>query len=143
MSSSRGTTYRTLGLPLVVGLLLAGLLLVPPAGEAQAAREILLSMRPHYERLEEYSATLEREELVDGKLSAKETISMKFALPFQVYLRWNAPPFEGREILYRKGLDDGKFFIKLARQESFGRDVSQMRAEPVHVPRRLTALAQR
>ena len=56
-----------------------------------------------YTAVENYVAILHRQERFDGHLPEKETILLKFKKPFKVYMRWVAPPYQGREVLYADG----------------------------------------
>jgi len=65
---------------------------------------------PNVARIRDYSAYLQKRELIDGKLNDPETIFLKIRhRPFSVYMRFEGPPaFKGREVIYVEGKNDGK-----------------------------------
>ncbi|MEZ4449367.1 MAG: DUF1571 domain-containing protein [Nannocystaceae bacterium] len=102
---------------LVVGLAFAGSVAAAdepaPADEGtrlESAEVIALveSMEAAYSKVEDYTATFTKQERVRGRLLAKETMSLKFAKPFRVYLKWIAGKHEGQEVIYSRGWNDGK-----------------------------------
>jgi outer membrane lipoprotein-sorting protein len=52
---------------------------------------------------ESYTAIFHKQEVVNNKTLAGETILLKFRKPFKVYMKWIKEPYKGREILYVDG----------------------------------------
>lgn len=61
------------------------------------------NLEKSYAEIESYSAIFHKQERVDGKLREEETISLKFKMPFKVYMKWIKAPYKGREALYAEG----------------------------------------
>lgn len=82
------------------------------ADDLNNSREIIHSLGPSYEKINDYSAILIKQERIRGILHREETISFKFQKPFRLYMKWLPGPGEGREILYDPEKNEGKMLIK-------------------------------
>jgi len=71
-------------------------------------QQFVQKMDSSYQSLEGYTCTFKKQERIKGKLLPQETIQFKFSKPFQIYMKWIAEPHEGRELIYRRGLNQGK-----------------------------------
>ena len=95
-------------------LLLATVLIaLTSASETQAAARpdedaisILHRMPARYAPVRDYSAVFLMQERIRGELLPLETIGIKFATPFRLYLRWANGPNRGRQVLYVEGEND-------------------------------------
>jgi len=65
-------------------------------------------MEPAYAKVNDYTATFIKREMVDGRLLPEEHISFKFKRPLKVYMKWLEGPHEGREALFVKGKNEDK-----------------------------------
>jgi outer membrane lipoprotein-sorting protein len=84
-----------LSLPVLIALALPG------RAAAQSDPEALLrNMRPAWKKVNDLTTELKKRELFGTKLSAEESIYLKFQKPFKVYLKYLSEPFKGREGLY-------------------------------------------
>jgi outer membrane lipoprotein-sorting protein len=101
--------------------LIAGVAAASPASGADAAAptegtlltsaeilDLLDTMEKAYAKVSDYTATFTKQERVKGRLHAKETMSVKFARPFSLYLKWIAGKHEGQEVIFVRGWNDGK-----------------------------------
>jgi outer membrane lipoprotein-sorting protein len=75
--------------------------------------QLLGEMEQAYARVDHYTATFLIQEYVDGKLSPKQLIALKFKKPFKVYLRWIEGPNEGRQALYPAGADGNELWVRV------------------------------
>lgn len=64
------------------------------------------------EATDSYTVVLHRRERVDGILLPEEVILLKFKQPFAVYMRWVGDRFNGRELLYVEGENDGRLKVR-------------------------------
>lgn len=63
------------------------------------------------EKVEAFTASFLKQEVVDGKLQPQARMTMKWrAKPFSVYLKF-VDPHEGREVIYVDGKNDGKLLV--------------------------------
>jgi len=60
------------------------------------------------DRTNGYTAIFHKQEVVNNKTLARETILLKFRKPFKVYMKWIKEPFKGREILYVDGWNNNR-----------------------------------
>lgn len=118
LNTSRTTIFGlAAATSLIAGLALAGAVAAadeaPPVDEGARLETsevlaLVTSMESAYAKVEDYTATFSKQERVRGRLLAKETMSLKFARPFRVYLKWIAGKHEGQEVLFSEGWNDGK-----------------------------------
>lgn len=65
-----------------------------------------------------YTATLQRQEQIDGTLREPEEIRLKVRQqPFSVYMKW---PARGQEVLYVQGENDGQLLVRRRSLSLFG-----------------------
>jgi len=90
--------------------ILASLLFVPaiPVAAAEDTLQLLKAMARHSQRVSDYTALFQKQEVVEGKLLPQENILLKFRKPFSLYMRWLEGPHEGREVLYVREKYNGK-----------------------------------
>jgi len=91
--------------PILASLLVA---LALPVAAAEDTLQLLKAMARHCERIKDYTAVFQKQEVVKGKLLPQENILLKFRKPFSVYMRWLEGPYEGREVLYVRNKYKGK-----------------------------------
>lgn len=77
-------------------------------GSPPSFEEVLKGARAAYDRVEDYTCTFNRKELVDGEVIGERNILMKFRKPHAVYLRWTEGSRKGSEALYVRGRYDDK-----------------------------------
>lgn len=106
----RSRTGRTpVGLAVLAALL---------AGHCEASQPLpdvlrwLDGARSTLEATDSYTAVLHKRERVGGTLLPEEVILLKFKQPFKVYLRWVGERFNGRELLYVDGENDGRLKVR-------------------------------
>lgn len=99
-------------------LALIALLLAPAAATAGATPP---EVSVHLERLRtataalsQYTYTFRRQEWVGGSQQDAQIMAVKFRKPFDVYITWTGEVHTGRELIYRKGWNDGKLHVKPA-----------------------------
>ncbi|MBS1272160.1 MAG: hypothetical protein MAGBODY4_01299 [Candidatus Marinimicrobia bacterium] len=78
--------------------------------------QIITSLQERYTEINGYTCTFYKQERIDGEMNPRETIFMKFRKPFQLYMKWIEDPYQGRELLYKKGWNEEKVRV---RQHSF------------------------
>ncbi len=90
--------------------ILASLLFVPaiPVAAAEDTLQLLKAMARHSQRVSDYTALFQKQEVVEDKLLPQENILLKFRKPFSLYMRWLDGPHEGREVLYVREKYNGK-----------------------------------
>lgn len=104
---------------LVAGLAVVGIVGIAGADEAAPAAagapmtsdevlDLVDAMERAYAKVDDYTATFTKQERVKGRLLAKETMRLKFARPFRVYLKWTAGKHEGQEVLFSRGWNNDK-----------------------------------
>lgn len=71
---------------------------------------LILEMPRHFEPVQDYTTLLLKREDMGGTF-ARETIFMKFRRPFNVYMKWTEAPHKGRELLFRKGVNDDRLLV--------------------------------
>lgn len=59
-----------------------------------------------------YTAIFHKQERIQNKLTANETIFLKFRKPFQVYMKWVIDPYKGREALYVEGCNNNLIKVR-------------------------------
>jgi outer membrane lipoprotein-sorting protein len=64
------------------------------------------ALNQSWARIKDYTCVLFKQERLKGKLQDKNTVSLKFRKPGDIYLKWIKQPHEGRELIYRQGKDD-------------------------------------
>lgn len=81
----------------------------PLAPVLRRAREELARV----EKIRDYSATVVKREMMDGRLSGVEQIAIKVRRePLSIYMRWEAPAeLKGQEAIYVAGRDGGKMTV--------------------------------
>jgi len=75
-------------------------------GDSGKLLSLLDQMETRYDQLQDYTATFQKQERVGKKLNDKESIHVKFAKPFKVYLKWMTS--SPKEALYVHGEYGGK-----------------------------------
>lgn len=75
--------------------------------------QLLEEMEQAYARVDHYTATFLIQEHIEGQLSPKQLIALKFKKPFKVYLRWIEGPNEGRQALYPAGVDANELWVRV------------------------------
>lgn len=68
--------------------------------------------RKAYAAVDNYTATLVKQERVDGKLLPRETGLFKFRKPFAVYIKWHEGPNRGTQALYVRGQNNGRLLAR-------------------------------
>lgn len=63
-------------------------------------------------RTDSYTAIFHKQERIQEKLTAAETIFLKFKKPFKVYMKWAKEPYKGRESLYIEGYNDNLIKVR-------------------------------
>jgi hypothetical protein len=108
---ARARHLVTAALFAVLGMVLPGA--PASAGESGPAlfHKLLAKGDAAYAQVRDYTAQLRSVERVGGRLEPARTITLKFARPFKVYMRWLDGDAEGREGLYAAGENDGKFLL--------------------------------
>ena len=78
--------------------------------EADAALipPLVFDMEKAFEQIDDYTATLYKQERVKGHLLRQGDRQLKFRKPFGVYLRWVGGGLQTREVLYVRGWNDDK-----------------------------------
>ncbi len=96
-------------------LCLAGLLsLSTPAAAGDTPPEFhdrLERMRGAADALQQYTYTLYRHEWVDGGQADPQEMAVKFRKPMDIYMTWVGDEHTGRELIYRKGWNDGRMRV--------------------------------
>lgn len=90
-------------------LLLAPALAMPGPADVRARLE---RMRSAADALREYTYTFQRQEWVDGKQQPQHLMSIKFRKPMEIYIHWIGDTYKGRELLYKRGWNDGNMMVK-------------------------------
>lgn len=79
----------------------------------QLLLETLLAARDRLEASPGYTATMKRQERIDGKLGPEQTIALKVRHnPFAIYMKF-LPPDSGKEVVYAEGRYDGHMIAHL------------------------------
>jgi len=65
-------------------------------------------MERAYTKVDDYTSTFIKRERVKGRLMPREVMFVKFAAPFNLYIKWTKGKREGQELLYVRGWNDGK-----------------------------------
>jgi Protein of unknown function (DUF1571) len=105
------------GLRRMLLLLMCWLAIGTPASYATGHRDeqaavTIRDLEQGYAAVHDYTATLLMRERVRGTLLPPETIALKFAEPFRVYMRWIDGPGKGRQLLYVEGAADDKMLVR-------------------------------
>ena len=80
------------------------------------------------EQISSYTATFEKQELLDGSLSSEQVISLKIRHePFSVYFKYEQGDDPGREILYPISSEDPRMLVQLTK---FGGRLPALKLEP-------------
>lgn len=78
-------------------------------------RQLQKSASERYANMDSYIIRLRRTEQINGKNNPEELMLLKFRKqPFSVYFRWLGPEAKGREVVYVKGMYEGKLHTLLA-----------------------------
>ncbi len=80
-------------------------------GTPPEIRARLERMRAAAASLKQYTYTFRRHEWVDGKQGDPQLMAVKFRKPMDIYMTWVGDAHTGRELLYRKGWNDGKMRV--------------------------------
>ena len=110
-----------LGIPAAivsVAILSFGLVDARPEGVEEVIA-ILRAMQTRYAVIQDYTATFlkrERDPHPGGELWPLETIELKFARPFRVYMKWLEGPHAGQEVLYVDGENENKVLVRPTRR---------------------------
>jgi outer membrane lipoprotein-sorting protein len=82
-----------------------------PSANASALDEpirLALEAREKFKGIQDYTCTFIKRERIKGQLLPEEYVHMKARTrPFSVYMKWQKP-YEGREVIYVHGQNDGK-----------------------------------
>lgn len=78
----------------------------PPEFHARLER-----MRSTAAALQQYTYTLYRHEWVDGEQADPQEMAIKFRKPMDIYVVWTGEVYKGRELIYRKGWNNGKMRV--------------------------------
>jgi hypothetical protein len=81
------------------------------ADEFSRALSVLKQAQVRCEALKDYTLTLEKQELVKGRLSPPETMFVKWKRPFCVYIKTMSGKHKEREIIYVKGKNNDKMIV--------------------------------
>lgn len=80
------------------------------------------------EKVKSYTATFEKQELIDGELSEEQSMQIKLQHePLNVYMKWEKGGEVGREILYPISGDDQRMLVQLTK---FGGRLPALKLEP-------------
>jgi hypothetical protein len=80
----------------------------PASGSIDEALNLAYKAREKFRTVRDYRCTFIKREQVDGKLLPREFVEMKARTrPFSIYLKWQTP-YDGREVIYVHGQNDGK-----------------------------------
>lgn len=90
-------------------LLLAPAFATPGPSDVRARLE---RMRSAADALREYTYTFQRQEWVDGKQQPKHLMAIKFRKPMDIYIKWVGDTHKDRELMYRRGWNDGEMMVK-------------------------------
>jgi hypothetical protein len=104
----------SLGRRAAIALAVPFLLLFPSvlrADDYERVLSVLKQAQVCCERLSDYTLTLEKQELVKGRLSPKETMFVKWKRPFSVYIKTISGKHKDREIIYVKGKNNDKMIV--------------------------------
>ena len=101
-----------LGVALIALTLLAtprvGLRAQDSSSPIDEALRLAYNARDKYRAIQDYTCTFIKQERINGELQPREFIEMKARTrPFSVYLKWQKP-YDGREVIYVKGQNNGK-----------------------------------
>ncbi len=69
---------------------------------------LLKEAQESYNRINDYTGIMHKQERIGKKMMEKETIYFKFMKPFKVYMKWIKDPFKNREMIYVQGWNDNK-----------------------------------
>ncbi len=69
---------------------------------------LVQGMEKAYTKVDDYTSTFVKRERVKGRLMPREVMFVKFADPFNLYIKWTKGKHEGQELLYVKGWNSGK-----------------------------------
>ena len=83
--------------------------------------------QPSYAVIHDYTARLEKRELVKGKWQ-EEVLEFAFKKPFQIKIKWLSGPKKGRRILFVEGANQNKLFVKVG--GTFGGLVPTLKLDP-------------
>lgn len=79
--------------------------------EAASLASLLKQSVLSYERLTDYRAMFDKQEMDEGRLGERESIFLKFEKPFKIYMHWLNTSKKGLQVLYERGRHDGKLAI--------------------------------
>lgn len=102
-----GMTLGALGLPGSTAVAQS------PAGHDQATR-LIADARASFARVQDYTATLVRQERIAGQMQPEQFIELRVReKPFSVYLKWTSPKqFVGQEAMYVTGKNKNQMRAK-------------------------------
>lgn len=80
------------------------------------------------DRINSYTATFDKQELIDGELSEEQSMQIKLRHePLSVYMKWEKGGDVGREILFPVADDDPRMLVQLTK---FGGRLPALKLEP-------------
>ena len=91
-----------------LGLLLSWAVATAAARDLDDREQWIAEAEAAYASVESYTAIVHKQQRVAGTLHPQETIAIKFAKPFSMYLKWISEPYEGSELLYVVGWNENR-----------------------------------
>lgn len=77
----------------------------------ETVEDLVNEARIRMEKVTDYTCTVYWREYVRGKLLPREIIEVKFMRPYSLYMKWVEGRRRGRELIYRRGWNDGKIKV--------------------------------
>lgn len=103
---------RILPALLAIGALAAAVARAEGEADARSAADALIDrMKLSASRLKDATFTFYKQEWVDGELRPEERIFVKQRYPRDLYMRWDAGPNSGQELIYRSGWNNNKMKV--------------------------------
>jgi outer membrane lipoprotein-sorting protein len=95
---------------IILAALLAFVAIVARAGAADNAdpEQWIKEAEAAYAKVTSYTAIFHKQQRVADKLLPEETIALKFRKPSSLYMKWIKEPYEGSELLYEAGRNEGR-----------------------------------
>lgn len=78
----------------------------------EEVQEILAKAQESYDKLQDYTAIIHKEEFKDGERKKDEYTIIKFQKPFKVYLKWLSGKNKGSQLLFVDGKYNNKMIIR-------------------------------
>ena len=82
--------------------------LADPGSDAAKIRGFVFDMEKAYDKVNDYTTTMFKQERVKGHLLPKEEMQIKFRKPGSIYLKWTGEVHQTREVIYVKGWNGDK-----------------------------------